>query len=88
MINNIKAIKIKLSDMKYRYDVFLMINLFFSFIDIDFGDEDWDLAIDIERDRVLIKGKDDEQVFNYEINEGCKPSEEIKKSIFIYLRER
>ncbi len=88
MINNIKAIKVKLSDMKYRYDVFLMINLFFSFIDIDFGDEDWDLAINIEKDRVLIDSKDGEKTFIHEINEECKLSEEIKKGIFLYLREK
>lgn len=88
MINNIKAIKVKLSDMKYRYDVFLMINLFFSFIDIDFGDEDWDLSINIEKDRVLIESKDGEQTFIHHINEKYKLSEELKKGLFLCLKAR
>ena len=87
MTNNMKAIKVKLSDMKYRYDVFLMINLFFSFIDIDFGNENWDLAINIEKDSLLIQGKEEKE-YVYKINEEYKLSEEIKKGLFLYLREK
>lgn len=88
MTNNMKAIKVKLNDMKYRYDVFLMINLFFSFIDIDFGDENWDLAINIEPDRIVIQNKEEENIFIYDINEEYKLSEEIKKAIFLCLKEK
>lgn len=88
MTNNMKAIKVKLSDMKYRYDVFLMINLFFSFIDIDFGDENWDLSINIEKGRIVIQNKEEENIFVYNINEDYKLSEEIKKAIFLCLKEK
>lgn len=88
MTNNMKAIKVKLNDMKYRYDVFLMINLFFSFIDIDFGDENWDLAISIEGDKIVIQSKEEENSFIYDINEEYKLSEEIKKAIFLCLKEK
>ncbi len=84
MIENIKSIKIKLNDMTFRYDVFLMVNLFFSFMNIEFVDEDFDLSIDIDKDNVSIHSakKDD----NYTIDRDYKPSEEVKKAVFLYFR--
>lgn len=88
MTENINAIKIMLNDMKYRYDVFLMINLFFRFIEIDFVNEDWDLSINIEKDKLTIVSKDDIENYIYNINQEYKFSEEIKKGLFLYLKEK
>ncbi|WP_346935065.1 coproporphyrinogen III oxidase [Clostridium sp.] len=86
MTKDMKSIKVKLSNMNFRYDVFLMINLFFSFINIEFVNEEFDLSIDIDEEagNIIIKGS--EGFFNYEINRNYKLSEEVKKSLFIYLR--
>ena len=88
MTENINAIKIMLNDMKYRYDIFLMVNLFFRFIEIDFVNEDWDLSINIEKDKLTIIGKDDVKNYIYNINQEYKFSEEIKKGVFVYLKEK
>ena len=87
MIENIKSIKVKLSNMNFRYDVFLMINLFFSFINIEFINEEFDLSIDIDEEAGNVIIKDNEGLFSYEINRSYKPSEEVKKALFIYLRK-
>ncbi len=87
MIENVKSIKVKLSNMNFRYDVFLMINLFFSFINIEFVNEEFDLSIEIDEETGNIIIKDNEELFNYEINRNYKPSEEVKKALFIYLRK-
>jgi len=63
-----------------------MINLFYSFINIEFVNEEFDLSIDIDEETgsIIIGGT--EGFFNYEINRNYKLSEEVKKSLFIYLR--
>ncbi|MEG0308416.1 MAG: coproporphyrinogen III oxidase [Clostridium sp.] len=85
-MENIKAIKIKLNNMNFRYDVFLMVSLFFSFIDIQFVNEDQDLSINIEEDNILIHGLKSSN--RYTVNNEHRFSEEVKKAIFIYLREK
>jgi len=50
MKEDIKAIKIKLNNMDFRYNVFLMVSLFFSFIDIEFVDKDEELSINIDEE--------------------------------------
>lgn len=87
MIENVKSIKVKLNNMNFRYDVFLMINLFFSFINIEFVNAEFDLSIDIDEEAGNIVIKDNEELFNYEINRSYKPSEEVKKALFIYFRK-
>ncbi len=79
MTNDMKSIKVKLSNMNFRYDVFLMINLFYSFINIEFVNEEFDLSIDIdeEAESIIIEGT--EGIFNYKINRNYKLSEEVKK---------
>jgi len=63
-----------------------MINLFYSFINIEFVNEEFDLSIDIDEETgsIIIGGT--EGFFNYKINRNYKLSEEVKKSLFIYLR--
>ncbi|MFR1707691.1 MAG: coproporphyrinogen III oxidase [Clostridium sp.] len=85
MTKDMKSIKIKLNNMQFRYDVFLMVNLFFSFIDINFEDEQFDLFIDINEEAESIIINDTEKVFNYKINKTYKISEEVKKALFLYL---
>ena len=47
-------------------------------------DEAFDLSIDIDKDNISIhSGKKDD---NYKIDRDYKPSEEVKKAIFLYLR--
>jgi coproporphyrinogen dehydrogenase HemZ len=86
MTKDMKSIKVKLNNMNFRYDVFLMINLFFSFIDINFVNKEFDLSIDIDEEVGNIIIKSSEGIFNYNINRNYKPTEEVKKSLFIYLK--
>lgn len=85
MTKNIEAIRVSLNDMKYRYDIFLMINLYFSFINIEFVEDKYDIAIEINDKSIDIKGIYND--FQYSINENYKMSEEVKKAVFNYLKE-
>ena len=48
-------IKIKLNNMKYRYDVYQIINIFFSLSDIEFVEENWDFNIELNEDNVALR---------------------------------
>ena len=85
MTKNIEAIRVSLNDMKYRYDIFLMINLYFSFINIEFVEDKYDIAIEINDKSIDIKGIYND--FQYSINENYKMSEEVKKAVFNYLKK-
>ncbi|GKU23856.1 coproporphyrinogen III oxidase [Clostridium folliculivorans] len=75
-------IKIKLNDEKYRYDVYQMFNIFFTFQDISFVKEGEDFCVSINGDYMELL-KDQEILFKGNIKDGKK--EEIKKSIFTTL---
>lgn len=85
MMQELTKIKVKLNDMSFRYDVYLMINLYFSFIDIDFVEESYDLKIEISEDKIFIEGLLEPRT--YIMRESYKKSEEIKKAIFNYLKD-
>lgn len=80
-------VKIKLNDFSYRYDVYHIFKLFYSFIDIQFVDEDFDFSVAILDDRVEILNKKNE-VYNFNLPKKLKKSNEIKGAIFKYLKNR
>ncbi|NMM61218.1 coproporphyrinogen III oxidase [Clostridium sp. P21] len=79
-------IKIKLNNMKYRYDVYHMISMFYKFSDIDFVEDNWDISIEICEDRINISQKDEIETFQFSNEELEK--QEIKKAIFKYLHKK
>ena len=74
-------IKVKLNNSEFNYDVFQVINIFFTFSDIKFVQEDYDYNIDIKEDVVDIHGNFGD--FNYSINKSYKLKEEVKKAVFL-----
>lgn len=80
-------VKIKLNDFSYRYDVYHIFKLFYSFIDIQFVDEDFDFSVAILDDRVEILNKKNE-AYNFKLPKKLKKSNEIKGAIFQYLKNR
>ena len=76
-------IKVKLNNTEFTYDVYQMINLFFSFPDIKFVEEDYDFNIDVKENVVEIQGRD--KSFEYFINKSYKLKEEVKKAVFLYF---
>lgn len=85
MNNKDKVLKVKLNDLQYRYDVFQMINLYYTFGNIDFVDEDFNIKVDVKEDSVYIKYDDKEET--YVINPEYKLKEEIKKSVFKFFKD-
>ncbi|MDP4177601.1 MAG: coproporphyrinogen III oxidase [Bacillota bacterium] len=79
-------VKIKLNDDLYRYDVYQMFNLFYSFTEIEFTEDIYDFLVIIDNEKIVIKDADGslEDYFNESINY----KEQIKKTIFIYLSEK
>ncbi|MEL7597789.1 MAG: coproporphyrinogen dehydrogenase HemZ, partial [Clostridiaceae bacterium] len=69
-------VKIKLNDFSYRYDVYHIFKLFYSFIDIQFVDEDFDFSVAILDDRVEILNKKNE-AYNFKLPNKLKKSNEI-----------
>lgn len=71
-------IKIQLNDLKYRYDVYQMFNIYFSLDEIKFNQEKNDYFIDIQNDKISFSYKDKSKVID--INENIK--DELKILIF------
>lgn len=76
-------IKVKLNNVEFTYDVYQMINLFFSFPDIKFVEENYDFNVEIRENVVMIQNGSES--FEYTINKLYKLKEEVKKAIFLYF---
>lgn len=80
-------VKIKLNDFSYRYDVYHIFKLFYSFIDIQFVDEEFDFSVTILDDKIeILNGKNESSEFK--LLKKLKKSNEIKGAIFQYLKNR
>lgn len=76
-------ITVKLSDMNYRYDVYQMFNIFYTFDDVKFVDENQQFTVDIG-DKIVISNKDIKK--QYEVQDENK-KEYIKRAVFKYLED-
>ncbi len=76
-------IGIKLNDMSYRYDVFQIVNLFHTFDQIDFVQEDYKYFIDIEN--AYMKIGSEHNIKTYEFNSKLSLKDQIKKYIYDFL---
>lgn len=75
-------IKIKLNDLKYRYDVYQMFNIYFSLDEIKFVD-DGEYIVEVLEDRITFTYRD---FYKYvEVSEKIK--DDIKRVVFISLKE-
>lgn len=80
-------IKIKLNDEAYRYDVYHMFNLFYSFVSIDFVEEDYDYEVNITNDQLSISSEDSD-LKTFEIKGDGKVRDQVKEAVFKYLKDR
>ncbi|SHI33359.1 coproporphyrinogen III oxidase, anaerobic [Clostridium cavendishii DSM 21758] len=77
-------ININLNDMVYRYDVYHMFNIFFTFDNINFVDQNFDYEVIIEENEFsLFYGE--KKYYKYFLDK-VEIREEIKKFIFLCLR--
>lgn len=81
-------ISIKLNNMNYRYDVYLMVNIFYTSVDVEFVDNNWDFYIDVNEKSVIVKDKEEELHREYFFESDLTHKENIKKFIFKYFSER
>lgn len=79
-------INIALSDLKYRYDVYQMFNLFYPFSELVFKEEKWDYRIQIKDNKFIIENKEESSEFF--IAESGKIKEEVKKAVYIFLKDK
>lgn len=77
-------IKIRLNDMNFRYDVYQIFNIFYTFDDIKFDDNDYLFDVNIQ-DKITISC--DNVSKDYDMNDENK-KESVKKSIFRFLSEK
>ncbi|MDU2672440.1 MAG: coproporphyrinogen III oxidase [Clostridium sp.] len=75
-------IKIKLNDLKYRYDVYQMFNIYFSLDEIKFVD-DGEFVVEVLEDKVTFTYKD----FYKYVKVSEKIKDDIKRLVFISLKE-
>lgn len=79
-------IKIKLNNMQYRYDVYQIVNIFFSLSDIEFVEEDWDLCIELNERKLSIIHNEIKKEFA--LNGELPYKDGIKKAIFEYFADK
>lgn len=79
-------IKIKLNNMQYRYDVYQIVNIFFSLSDIEFVEEDWDLCIELNESKLSIIHNEINKEFA--LNGELPYKDGIKKAIFEYFADK
>ena len=77
--------KVRLNDLKYRYDIYQMLNLFYSFNDIDFVEEDYDIEVDISLENIVINNKKISKSYN--MLKEVPVKEQIRKSVFQFLKD-
>nr|WP_272507306.1 coproporphyrinogen III oxidase [Clostridium aestuarii] len=80
-------VRIKLNNLKYRYDVYHMFKLFYELMKIEFVEHEYDFQVNIETDIISITSKDNDFKI-YKINSNEKFNDEIKRSVFKYFEER
>lgn len=78
-------IKIYLNDLKYRYDVYQMFNIFYTFKELKFVNEDEERDYDVFISENMVKISEGDNSFSYEFKEGYGFKTELKKGIFKFL---
>lgn len=76
-------IKVYLSDDKYRYDVFQIINLFYQLEDIKFINEDSDISILIKDEKIVLNTQ--EYSDEFVIEDSLTIKENINLAVFSFL---
>lgn len=80
-------IKVYLNDLTYRYDVFQIINIYFSLEEITFVDSiDLNPKIIVKVQENIIFISDEFEVLEYNIRKEYKLSDEIKLAVFGFLK--
>ena len=75
-------IKIKLNDLKYRYDVYQMFNIYFPLDEIKFED-DGEYFVEVLEEEIRFSYKN----YSKSTKIGEKIKEDIKRLVFISLKE-
>lgn len=75
---------LSLNDMKYRYDVYQMVNIFYPFHDIKFQDDDFHIKVNIGESEIEVR--DSEKSLIRKNSQNIK--EEIKKAVFSFFAEK
>lgn len=75
-------LKIKLNNLKYRYDVYQMFNIYYALDEIKF-EEDGNYIINIEEDKISFSFND----FYRECNVLENIKEDIKRLIFLHWKK-
>lgn len=78
-------INIKLNNLRWRYDVFQILSLFYRFYKIDIGIdiENYKIAIEILNQKVIIREDHKEEAYDYV--EELKEGENIRRALYLYL---
>ena len=63
-------IKIYLNDLKYRYDVYQMFNIFYTFKELKFVNEDEERDYNVFISENMVKISEGDNSFSYEFKEG------------------
>lgn len=72
--------------MKYRYDIYQIVNIFFSLSDIEFVEEGWDFSIELNEEQVVIRHEENSEEFV--LNSNLPYKDGVKKAVFQYFSEK
>ena len=78
-------INIYLDDLNYRYDVYQMFNIFYTFHELKFVNEEdmWDYKVEIKEDLIRVSSKNDSH--SDKITKESNFKEQLKRCIFNFL---
>ena len=78
-------INITLNDLKYRYDVYQMFNIFYTFCELKFVNEsdEWNYKVELREDLLKIASKENSQEVSIDVDGNYK--EQLKRGIFSFL---
>ena len=76
-------VKINLNNLKYRYDIYQIFNLFYPYDAIEFGEEESTFEVIVENHCIILKtaGKNLEKTFEEEVTK-----QHLKREIFKFLK--
>jgi coproporphyrinogen dehydrogenase HemZ len=84
-IKGVPMINVFLNNLDYRYDVYQIVNLFYTLEDINFVDSNEDISISVQDEQILLYNNVEE--YSYFIPENLNVKEAIKLAVFNFLRK-
>lgn len=79
-------VKIKINDVKHRYDIYHIVSVFYDYSEVEIVDKEYDFYISVENQEVKILKKSGEE-YIYKFLNDLKINENIKRGIYFHFEK-